>query len=119
MEDLLTFIADKMAAADIPYEFGEWTGVVSYPYCVGTYSADEYRCEDECTNGTLTVDVWSRGSKLAAVQTADAIKAQFKDLQEVRNDLLFFVRFAGADTIPTGEMELFRIEVRLSVSMWK
>ena len=119
MEQLLTFIADKMAAAAIPYEFGEWTGTVSYPYCVGTYSADEYRYEDESTNGTLTVDVWSRGSKLDAVQTADKIAELFENMQEVRDDLLFFVRFAGADTIPTGEMDLFRIEVRLSVSMWK
>lgn len=119
MEKLLTFIADKMEMAGIPYEFGEWTGAVSYPYCVGTYSAEEYRYEDECTNGTLTVDIWSRESKLSAVQMADRIAAVFEDLQEVRDDLLFFVRCTGADTIPSGEMDLFRIEVRLSVSVWK
>ena len=119
MEQLLTFIADKMAAAAIPYEFGEWTGTVSYPYCVGTLRTDEHRYEDGCTAGTLTVDVWSRGSKLDAVQTADKIAELFENMQEVRDDLLFFVRFAGADTIPTGEMDLFRIEVRLSVSMGK
>lgn len=119
MEDLLTFIADKMAEADIPYEFGEWSGAVAYPYCVGSWSAEEYRYEDGCTSGTLTVDVWSRDSKLAAVRTADRIAAVFEDLQEVREDLLFFVRFTGADTIPSGEMGLFRVGVRLSAQMWK
>lgn len=119
MEHLLAFIDDKMTEAGIPYEFGEWSGAVAYPYCVGTFRADEHRYEDSCTAGTLTVDIWSRESKLSAVQTADRIAAVFEDLQEVRDDLLFYISFTSSDTIPTGEMDLFRIEVRLSVKIWK
>ena len=100
MEEMLAFIADKMKAAGIPYEFGD-------------------RYEDGCTTGVLTVDIWSRESKLSAVRTADRIAAAFEDLQEVRDDLLFFVHFTGSETIPSGEMGLFRVEVSLSVSMWK
>ena len=119
MEEMLAFIADKMKAAGIPYEFGEWSSPLSYPYCVGSYRADEHRYEDGCTTGVLTVDIWSRESKLSAVRTADRIAAAFEDLQEVRDDLLFFVHFTGSETIPSGEMGLFRVEVSLSVSMWK
>lgn len=119
MEDLLAFINDKMAAAGIPYEFGAWHSAVTYPYCVGNYRADDYRYEDGCTTGTLTVDVWSRDSALSAVQTADRIAELFQNLQEIRDDLLFFINWTGSNTIPTGEMGLFRVEVSLSVTMWR
>lgn len=118
MEALLTFIADTMAAAGIPYAFGEWNGPIAYPYCVGTLRTDTHRYEDGCTSGTLTVDIWSRGEKLPAVQTADRIAAVCKDLQEVRDGLLFFVHLTGSETVPTGEDALFRIEVTLAVSVW-
>ncbi len=119
MAEILAFIAEKMQGAGIPYEFGEWNSEVSYPYSVGTFTADEYRYEDGCTSGTLTVDIWSRDSKLSAVQMADRLLAVFCDLQEVRGNTLFFVYYTGYDTIPSGEMGLFRIAVNLAVRMWK
>lgn len=119
MEELLAYIADKMTAAHIPYEFGEWGSRILYPYCVGTFAADAYRYEDGCTAGRLTVDVWSRGSKLSAVQMADRIAHTFEDLQEVRDGRLFYIRYTGCDLIPSGQMGLFRVSVSLDAKMWK
>lgn len=119
MQELLSFIADKMQTAGIPYEFGEWSSEVRYPYCVGTFSANDYRFEDNCISGTLTIDIWSRESKLQAVQTADRIAETFRDLQEVSGGSAFYIRFGSADTIPSGEMDLFRINLKLFCSKWK
>lgn len=119
MEELLSFIADKMNLNDIPYEFSEWSSAVKYPYCVGTFSANDYRFEDNCISGTLTIDIWSRTSKLQAIQMADKIAEVFQDLQEVSGESAFYIRFLGSDCIPSGEMDLFRICVKLYVSKWK
>jgi len=119
MEELLSFIAGKMNQHEIPYEFGEWSSEVKYPYCVGTFSANDYRFEDNCISGTLTVDIWSRESKLQAVQTADRIAEIFRDLQEVSGGSAFYIRFMNADAIPSGEMDLFRISMKLFCSKWK
>lgn len=119
MEEILAFIAEKMQGAGIPYEFGEWNSEVSYPYSVGTFTADSYRYEDGCTSGTMTVDIWSRGTKFPAVQTADRIAEIFADMQEVQGDCAFFIRYGGAQTIPSGEMGLFRVQVTLYASKWK
>lgn len=119
MEEILAYIAGKMQLAGIPYEFGEWSSTLTYPYCVGDFTADNYRQEDGCISGTMTVDVWSRGSKLQAIRMADRISGVFQDLHEISGDHLIYVHCAGADMIPSGDGELFRVSVRLTVSRWK
>ena len=42
MIDVLKFIKEKMEAAGINYQFGEWKGAVKYPYFVGEYTTDDY-----------------------------------------------------------------------------
>ena len=119
MEELLSFIAGKMNQHEIPYEFGEWSSEIKYPYCVGTFSANDYRFEDNCISGILSIDIWSRDSKLSAVQMADKIAGAFQDLQEVSGDSAYYIRYLSADLIPSGEMDLFRISMKLYASKWK
>ena len=64
MVDMLGFISDQLDQLGIPYEFGEWTGEISYPYFVGSFNEIEHRLEDGYTGGVFTLDGWSRGSKL-------------------------------------------------------
>ena len=37
MTEILNFINEELEESGIPYEYGEWTGKVSYPYFVGTF----------------------------------------------------------------------------------
>lgn len=119
MVDLLSFINGKLKEAEIPYEYGEWTQAVSYPYFVGSFTESDYRYEDNCTVGTFTLDGWSRGSKIALAETSDRIKAVFQDLQEVQGNSLFYIRYGGSLPVPTGEADLFKVTVTLFTYEWK
>lgn len=119
MVDLIGFIGRKLEEAAIPYEYGEWTRQVSYPYFVGSFVESDYRFEDGCTVGTFTLDGWSRGSKIELVEVSDRIKDIFRDLQEIQGNSLFYVRFGGSLPAPAGEDDLFKITITLFTHEWK
>lgn len=119
MVDILGFINDKLSEINIPYEFGEWTATVTYPYFVGSFDETEFRYEDNYTAGTFTLDGWSRDSKITLMQAADTIKKAFDDLQAVVEDRTFFIRYGGAQSIPSGEEGLFRVSITLFTNEWK
>lgn len=119
MVDLLGFIGEKLKEAGIPYEYGEWTQPVSYPYFVGSFMESDYRFEDGCTVGTFTLDGWSRGSKIDLAEASDRIKAVFQNLQEIQGNSLFYFRFGGSLPVPTGEDDLFKVTITLFTYEWK
>lgn len=119
MIELLGFMAEQIEQLSIPYEFGEWTGKVSYPYFVGSYDENEIRLEDGYTGGIFTLDGWSRGSKIPLVEISDKIKEKFKDLRAVRDGTAFFITSPTSQMIPTGEEDLYRISITLTTNEWK
>lgn len=119
MIELLGFMAEQIEQLSIPYEFGEWTEKVSYPYFVGSYDENEIRLEDGYTGGIFTLDGWSRGSKILLVEISDKIKEKFKDLRAVRNGTAFFITSPTSQMIPTGEEDLYRISITLTTNEWK
>ncbi len=119
MTEILNFINEELEESGIPYEYGEWTGKVSYPYFVGTFFETDYRFEDNCTTGIFTLDGWARKSKASLIETGEKIKEIFGDLSIVRNSSAFFIRFAGTQPIPTGEAGLFKITITLYTYEWK
>ncbi len=119
MVDLMDFIGRKLGEAAIPYEYGEWTQEISYPYFVGSFLESDHRYEDGRTAGTFTLDGWSRGSKIMLLEASDRIKEIFQDCQEVQDARFFYVRFGGSRIVPTGEAELFKITITLFTYEWK
>ena len=110
MVDMLGFISDQLDQLGIPYEFGEWTGEISYPYFVGSFYE---------TGGVLTLDGWSRGSKLPLAEINDKLKKAFEDLRAVQEGTAFFITYWNGLMIPTGEEDLFRITITLNTNEWK
>lgn len=121
MVDLLGYIAEQLESVGIPYEFGEWTQEVTYPYFVGTFTETDYRYEDGCTVGALTIDAWSRGSggKLQLAEANDKIKDLFSDNRAVTSDFAFYVTYGSCITAPTGEEDLYKITITLNTFEWK
>lgn len=119
--DILGFIDSKMEEADIPYEYGEWTTAVSYPYFVGSFVETDYRFEDGCTLGTFTLDGWVRGvgANAKLIDVKNNIKKVFSNLQEVQDGKAFFIRYGGFLSVPTGEEELSRITITLFTYEWE
>lgn len=119
MTGILNLINEKLEASDIPYEYGEWTGKAAYPYFVGTFFETDYCFEDNCTTGIFTLDGWARGSKASLIKMGEKIKEIFSDLSASKNGSAFFIRFSGAQPIPTGEAGLFKITITLYTYEWK
>lgn len=121
MVDTLGFIADQLKKIGIPYEFGEWTGNISYPYFVGSFNETEYRFEDGYTGGVFTIDGWARGSEASIIlaKASDKIKKAFEDLRAVQEDTAFFITFGNSMPLPTGEEELHGITITLNTNEWK
>lgn len=119
MVGLLGFVNEKLEEIGIPYEFGEWTKTVSYPYFVGSFQETDYRFEDNCTIGAFTLDGWSRESKIDLAAASDKIRDAFQDVQAIRDDTAFFICFGGSMPMPTGEADLFKISITLYTYEWK
>lgn len=119
MVDMLGFISDRLDQLGVPYEFGEWTGTVSYPYFVGSFNETEHRIEDGYTSGIFTLDGWSRGTKLPLAEINDKIKEVFEDLRAVQGGTAFFITYESGLMLPTGEEDLFKITITLNTNEWK
>ena len=119
MIDVLKFINEKLEAAGINYQFGEWKGAIKYPYFVGEYSSDDYADENQKTSGTLILDGWTRNSDLELLQADKKIKDVFRSLVAVVGNKAFFIRYGGSVPIPSGETELKKITITLFIQEWE
>lgn len=119
MIDVLNFVNEKLEAAGINYQFGEWKGAVKYPYFVGEYTSDDYADENQKTSGTLILDGWTRGNVLELLKADQKIKEVFKSLVAVVGNKAFFIRYGGAFPAQTGETELKKITITLFIQEWE
>lgn len=119
MINILGIISEQLEQLKIPYEFGEWTQTISYPYFVGSFNEIEHRFEDGYTGGVFTLDGWSRGSKVSLAEANDKIKNTFEDFRAVLEGAAFFITFENSLMLPTGEEDLFRITITLNTQEWK
>lgn len=55
MVEVLNVISEQLEKLNIPYEFGEWTEEISYPYFVGSFTETEHRQEDGYTGGSFSL----------------------------------------------------------------
>lgn len=119
MAEVLGLIADRLKQAEIPYEFGEWSGPVAYPYFVGSFAENDYRFEDGCTSGVCTLDGWSRHSFTELLEAGGRIKKAFQELRAVEGNRAFLVSYAGSMPAPSGEEGLFKITITLHTYEWE
>lgn len=119
MVDVLNFIKEKLEAAGINYQFGEWTGEIMYPYFVGECTSDDYVDENKKTSGTVILDGWTQDSRLELLKADEKIKKVFESLVAVVDDKAFFIRYGGANMVPTGETELKKITITLFIQEWE
>lgn len=118
-KDALKIISDKLTGAGINYEFGEWTSDVIYPYFVGEYQESEPMTEDGLIESTFILTGFSRGSWLDLENAKEIIQRLFSNftiITESGSGLAIY--YAGAMIVPTGDAELKRMEIRLSINEW-
>lgn len=123
MEDVLYFIDTALSEIGIPYEFLEWTQPVSYPYFVGEYNEDEPTTESGELDKTFILTGFCRGknARLRLEENRQKIEDAFLEgmTATLNSGSVIAVFYGGAFYIPTGEAELYRLQINLSIKLWK
>ena len=120
--DKLGFVADQLESIGIPYEFGEWTQGVQYPYFTGEITEDEPTTEDGRETSTLILTGWHRGKRLELETAKKKIKNHFNPVYGFSGETdegSIHVFFGGSFYVPSGESELQKIQIELKIIEWK
>lgn len=118
----LNFIQDQMDLIAVPYELGEWSSDVVYPYFVGEYNEDPTTTEDGAEETTLILTGFHRGKYIELEKIKKKIKKHFPPAYGLRGETdsgAIAVFYDGAFPVPTGEAQLKKIEIHLKIKEWK
>lgn len=123
--DKLKFINEQMDILSVPYEFGEWTSEVQYPYFTGETSEEPPTTEDGYESSTFILNGFNRG-KEGVILGLEEIKAKIRKhfhpidgLCATTESGTIVVYYGGAFPVPTNEADLKRIQINLIIKEWK
>ena len=120
--DKLKFINEQMDILAVPYEFGEWTSEVNYPYFVGEVTEEPIDTEDGKEETTIIVTGFHRGEPIELENIKNRIKKHFNPITGLcaktgSGSIAAF--FDGSFYIPSGEADLSKIQINLKILEWK
>ena len=119
---VLQFMNAQMDSLAIPYEFGEWTSAVSYPYTVGECTEVPVMVEDGSEEHSFILTVFHRGQYMALEEIKEKLKKHFHPVHGLRAAVeggTIAAFYGGAFYIPTGEADLKKLQVNLTIKTWK
>ena len=125
MEEVLEFINKALEDAGVPYEFLEWTQKVAYPYFVGEYSEFEPDNESGEEDKSFILTGFYRGdnARYELEKIRAKIEATFPavggKVAALDSGSVVAVFYGNSSYIPTGEEELYKIQINLSIKLWK
>lgn len=118
----LKIISDSLQSLGINYEFGVWTSKVVYPYFVGEYQEIEPLNEDGMQETTFLLTGFSRDSWLQLEEAKEKIENHFNKVGGktviAENKSAVAIFYAGSLIIPTGDAELKKIQINLTIKEW-
>lgn len=120
--DKLKFINEQLTAIDVPYQFGEWTTAVKYPYFTGEITEEPISTEDGLEQSTLLLNGFHRGKYVDLEEIKAKIKKHFHPIYGLRGQTdsgSIAVFYGGAFFVPTNEADLKRIQINLIIKEWK
>ena len=122
----LKIISDAMTSLGLEYAFGEYggnaEGVIVYPYFVGEYTESGSMTEDGLQECTFLLTGFSRGSWLTLEDAKERIENYFNKvcgktvISDNGSGVAIF--YENSLVVPTGDAELKRIQINLSVKEW-
>lgn len=118
----LKFIKNQMAALNIPYEFGAWTGKVTYPYFTGELIEATPLTEDGKTEAAFILTGFHKGTYLDLEQIKEKIKNHFDSITGYAEKTAAGVVVGWYDNsvyIPQDAADLKVIQINLILKEWK
>lgn len=125
-KEVLKIISDAMTSLGLEYAFGEYggdaNGEIVYPYFVGEYTEDVSVTEDGLQECSFLLNGFSRGSWLTLEDAKERIATYFNKVCGktviADNGSGVAIFYANSLIVPTGDAELKRIQINLSVKEW-
>lgn len=117
----LKFISEKLERLKIPYAFEEWTtNEVPDPYFVGEYNEVESTEREENGYQETTFILTGTGRKwLGLEQAKEIIENNITETAILPNGNGIAVFYSNSFPVPTGDMELKRIQINLTIKEWR
>ena len=121
-KQVLKIISDAMNSLGLEYDFGTYKkNPVVYPYFVGEYQETEQMTEDGLQETTFLLSGFHRGEWRTLEEAREKIENYFgyggKAVITDKSGVAVF--YAGTLIVPTGDYELTKIQVNLSIKEWK
>lgn len=123
-KNVLKIVSDAMSTLGIEYGLVTYDkDPIVYPYFVGQYTEQEPLTEDGLRTGVLKLDGWNRGTLLTLENARERIEQTFDPISGLVATLddgsVVAIFYAGSLNVPTGDAELKRIQINLSIKEWK
>ncbi len=122
MTNVLKAVSDGMAVLGLNYAFMEWKGKPAYPYFVGEYQETESVTEDGLKEATVILTGFTRQSWLELETAKEKIEKYFNRISGnivTADGSAVAIFYAAALVIPTGDAELKKMQINLTVKEWK
>lgn len=116
----LDYIRDFMKSKGIPYKFMEWKGEPPEMYFIGEYQEieSETKEEDGYQETQFILTGTTRGSWLSLEEAKETIEKGITTTA-ILDDSGIAVFYGNALVIPTGDAELKRIQINLTIKEWR
>ena len=116
-------IKSGMDVLDLNYAFMQWEDEPADPYFTGEYQEAESMTEDGLQEATFILKGWTRG-RWADLETAkEKIENYFNRVSGktviADNGSAVAIFYANSFVVPTGDAQLKRIDINLTVKEWK
>lgn len=121
--DARMLIDTGMTELGLNYAFMRWEDEIPDLYFVGEYQEVPTESEDGMDETVFILNGWTRG-RYADLETAkEKIENYFNRIGgktvSTDNGSVVAIFYENSMVVPTGDMELKKIEIRLSVKEWK
>lgn len=116
---VLSLIDKKLNEIGINYEFGVWTSEVVYPYFVGSYTESPSTTEDGMQETAFLLDGFTTGTWFDLEKAKSKIENCFSNFTAIlENQSGVAVYYENALNVPTGDANLKRIQINLTIKEW-
>ena len=118
----LGYIEQELRKISVPYEFGQWTKAVKYPYFVGELGQDNITAEDGVIGTAFILNGWNRGKTLDLEVIKEKVMKHFNPIYGLRIPTetgALIITYESANYIPQNDSDLKKIEINLKITEWK
>lgn len=119
---VLNIIKNELQKIGVPYEFMRWTSTPVYPYFIGEYTESGTLTEDGAKEYILLLTGTTKESWLTLEEHRVRIEDHFPAVGGFRtstDDGAVVIFYDNSMPVDTGDADLKRIQINLSIKAWK